>query len=519
MIREITIYMKFQTSHLALYSRWFIIVARGFKKAYNPPPITSAETFMVIEGVINPPSDSTIFKISHRVKTDGNLISKPLVCAIVKVESEQNKSYPITERSVGSYALSSFDAEETRQYRIRTKLPDESEYLYDFGQIIVTRPIGSIVFTAENHLAYYDKHNASDVCFLKINKRKSSMHQARINIYFWLIIGAFSVTGCRKVFDPPAIASPGTYLVVEGVINIGSDSTVIRLSHTVSIASKTTANPVPDAVITVESDQNISYPLSEITPGRYVSVGLNLNSTRTYRLHIKTPDNKEYLSDFVEAKVTPAIDTVAYTTNNNAMQLTSSTHDSKNNTHYYRFDYAETWLFHAEYFSAFVSNGTELLARPVDQLIYTCWASNNSSTILLASSAKLAQDVIYQNPLTSVVSSSEKIEAKYSIVVREYALTSAAYLFWQNLKKNTENLGSIFDAQPSQINGNIHNVANSNEPVIGYVSASTISSKRIFITRDQLPNTWTTTYPFGCQLDSDYWFVAVGYIVNVAINL
>jgi hypothetical protein len=44
----------------------------------------------------------------------------------------------------------------------------------------------------------------------------------------------------------------------------------------------------------------------------------------------------------------------------------------------------------------------------------------------------------------------------YYIKLSQYALSHDAYLFYQKLKKNTEQLGSIFDAQPSELSSNIH---------------------------------------------------------------
>jgi hypothetical protein len=83
--------------------------------------------------------------------------------------------------------------------------------------------------------------------------------------------------------------------------------------------------------------------------------------------------------------------------------------------------------------------------------------------------------------------SSPKIANEYSIQLRQYALTADAYTFWTNLKKNTESLGSIFDAQPSEISGNIHSATHPSEPVVGYISVGGVAIKRIFITEQQLP--------------------------------
>ncbi len=60
---------------------------------------------------------------------------------------------------------------------------------------------------------------------------------------------------------------------------------------------------------------------------------------------------------------------------------------------------------------------------------------------------------------------------------------------FRKVQRNTEQLGSIFDALPSETGGNIHNTADPTEMVIGFIGTSTETEKRIFINRTQLPPT------------------------------
>lgn len=323
-------------------------------------------------------------------------------------------------------------------------------------------------------------------------------------IYYAVILLTL-MGSCRKPYNPPAVAAPGSYLVVEGVINAGSDSTIIKLSRTVKLSSGTTNNAETGAIVSIQSNASSSYPLTETSAGSYSAPSLNLDISKTYRLSIKTSNNQQYLSDYVVAKATPPIDSIGYTIQSNGIQLYVNAHDPNNNTHYYRWDYAETWQFHSKFESEFKTNGKAIVIRTPAQMVFNCFGNDINSNIVLGSSAKLSQDVIYQSPLTAVSSTSEKLETKYSILVNQYALTSDAYNFYINLKKNIEQLGSIFDAQPSEIAGNIHNINNAAEPVIGYVTACVIQSKRIFISNNQLPNTFVAVYPYECEEDSEYY--------------
>lgn len=320
------------------------------------------------------------------------------------------------------------------------------------------------------------------------------------NIAYILVIAAFAIS-CKRPYMPPAINAQTGYLVVEGVINPGNDSTKFALSRVVKL-DKSTVSPVTGAQVTIESTSNVSYTLTGNAAGVYSSGPLNLSTSQKYRLHIKTSDGKDYQSDYVEVKITPAIDAINYTIKNNGLQISLNAHDAANGTRYYRWNYSESWRFHSKYQSNYVSNGDEVVARNKDQMVYHCYTGEGSTSILLGSSAQLTQDVIAAAPIVFIPSTSERIEDTYSILVNQYALTSDAYNFWQNLKKNTEQLGSIFDAQPSEITGNIHNTANPSEPVIGYVSVSTVQFKRVFISNSVLPQDWKPVYPFDCTEDS-----------------
>ncbi|MFI5160884.1 MAG: DUF4249 domain-containing protein [Sphingobacteriales bacterium] len=304
--------------------------------------------------------------------------------------------------------------------------------------------------------------------------------------------------GCKKPYAPSIISSNNSYLVVEGVINSGTDSTYIKLTRTVKLSNSAAPAPELGAIVTVEGDNNNSYPISEAGNGIYSSAALNLTIGANYRLRIKTTNNKEYVSDFVPARDTPDIDSLNYKVQNNGVEIYVNSHDPKNSTRYYRWDFDETF----EYVSrirSFYKIGDDGLptyrsAYNDSDNIYYCYKFGQSHQVLLGSSAKLAQDVIAQQPVDFVAANSGKISLVYSILLRQYALTSDAFNYWQVLKKNTEQLGTIFDAQPSTIQGNIHCITNANEPVVGYISVSGVKTKRIILDHYYL-NLYTTNPP------------------------
>ena len=108
---------------------------------------------------------------------------------------------------------------------------------------------------------------------------------------------------------------------------------------------------------------------------------------------------------------------------------------------------------------------------------------------------------MHKYPLLALPAGSEELRIRFSILVKQYALTQEAYQYWEALKKNTEDIGTLFDPLPSQLTGNVHSLANPEEPVIGYIGASAVQEKRIFVGKEELPEDWRPFHP-ACPIDS-----------------
>jgi hypothetical protein len=315
----------------------------------------------------------------------------------------------------------------------------------------------------------------------------------------YLIFLMMLFAACKQVYEPPVITAPNRFLVVEGVINTTPASrTTITLSRTRNLVDTVVTDPIKGAIVRIESKAGSTYLLAEQANGQYVSAQLSLNPNDSYRLRIST-NGTEYNSEFVQAKTTPAIDSITWQQDKD-VTIYANSHDALNNTRYYRWDFTETWQYRAVYETIWGVSGNLIFLRDPSQQVYNCWATAEANQIAIGTSIKLAQDVIDRAPVTVIPHPSEKIGVRYSILVRQYALTEAAYKYWEILQKNTEQLGTLFDAQPSQLKGNIRNEANAAEPVIGFVSASSITEKRMFIDNSQLVDWVSLSTGTGCDL-------------------
>lgn len=300
-------------------------------------------------------------------------------------------------------------------------------------------------------------------------------------------------TGCKEKYEVPLKATETNYLVVDGFIN-ANGFTNITLRRSVPLKDTAQLKAETNAQVTIASEDNSVYKVREIGNGTYKSDSLILKANQKYRLHIKTITGGEYLSEYVAVKQTPPIDSINWRLENNGVRIFVNTHDSQNNTRYYKWEYEETWEIHSRYVNSvglIYENGA---LQAANKQMYYCWASQNSVAILLGSSAQLANDIINEAPILFIPYESEKTSVRYSILIEQYSLDKNGYDFLKMMKGNTESLGSVFDPLPSEITGNITCVNNPSEKVIGYVIATTVDEKRIFISASEMHS----RYQAGC---------------------
>lgn len=312
----------------------------------------------------------------------------------------------------------------------------------------------------------------------------------KITLYFFLLT---VIAACKEKYVLPKGGPATGYLVIDGVINSGSGPTTLRLTRSLSLVDSVVFRFVTGADVRVEGEDNSSQALTEASGGTYTSPQLSFSDGVKYRLHINTADGKEYVSEYVPVMKTPDIDSISWEKEEEGVVIYVNTHDAQNNTVYYRWEYEETWEIHSDYSSLLIyerdAQGNPYDVDPRDpvetQQMYTCYTGSNSANLLIGSSAKLSRDTIHL-PIHQIPTADVKISVLYSILVRQYALSRGGFEYLQRMKKNTEQVGSLFDAQPSELVGNIKCVNNPAEPVIGYVDIADSKLKRIFIKRSEV---------------------------------
>jgi Domain of unknown function (DUF4249) len=331
--------------------------------------------------------------------------------------------------------------------------------------------------------------------------------------FLLIILMMFS---CRKLYNPSVIANSEHFLAVNGIIYTGTAVTsMIALSRSLNIYDSVADRPELNATVSIQTSGGDAYALIDSAgSGMYQSAALNLDSTLQYRLNILTSDGNKYQSDFVSVKQSPPIDSLTWELAGNpdprtqmqVLNIFVNAHDPNNTTRYYRWDYLQTFKHFATYNTHLgLANGL-IYALPLGVSYYTCWSTVPSQNIVVGNSVTLGQDVISHVQVAHILQNDPMMDVGSSFLVRQYPLTKEGYTYWLTVQHNSEALGGLFDLQPDQIKGNLHCITNPSIPVIGFVSASSVQERRIYISNKSLPD-WKSdgvdpTHRYACQTES-----------------
>ena len=322
--------------------------------------------------------------------------------------------------------------------------------------------------------------------------------------------------GCVTDFEPKDIDEVSSILVVEGIVT--DDITNITLSRSENLLNDNASDTyyVDNAKVYVECDDGTqfhadSWDWGMSREGKYTIQTGKLNPDRKYCLKIEVEEldtdvtfiksrslptkTYEYHSDYSYPIQTPEIDSVFCLKRGKGqpVMIFVATHSPYNEIMYYRWSYKEDW----EYYSEFVYYDEEKCPKcnfePLKngqvcprcgnekkEIPYYCWDKSKSTALLLGSAEKTVfgklTDKIVEYPPTS-----RRISYLYRIDVKQNAISKRAYDYFNNIRRNSENTGSLFAPVPSELRGNIVCETDPGRPVIGYIDISTTTQKRKYI--------------------------------------
>lgn len=286
---------------------------------------------------------------------------------------------------------------------------------------------------------------------------------------------------CRTPFDPEIPQTGSQILVVEGYLDVEGTLSELKLSRMSGLDSSQSPRSEPNALIYLESSGGTKYFLEEDSEGRYL-FQYNLGFEDTYRLFIELQDGEHYQSELLTPIQTPEIIDVGFLRDEEGVEIFLTTQGNENADDFL-WGFEETWVYRPRIGTTYIYDASigNVRDRLPDEQISICYKSASSPEILLETSSRFQDQVVFRQTITEISENDERIMDRYSILISQMAVDQEASKFWEILKKNSNDIGSIFSPLPSLIGGNISHADDPTIPVVGQVSLGVIRQKRLFV--------------------------------------
>jgi len=333
----------------------------------------------------------------------------------------------------------------------------------------------------------------------------------QLNKWALLILSVTLGNGCVEPYEPDIDES-------RNVIVIDGELTDTQGIQTISISRSSPYNnphfrPVSGCVVRIEDNEGYGMTFLENESGiyqSYVEPGF-LSVGNAYILRVITPDDEVYESEYDTLTACAPVDQLTYEVeeqetsepdiNYYGIRIYADIIGSPEDSRYYMWDFEETWEYTTTYRLQYMWDGS-LLHDYIYQKagVTVCYLTNRPTTIQVGSSSQLERNEIHKQPLLFVSNQTPRLQYRYSLLVDQHSLSKAAFLYWNKMKAQSFDTGGLYEAQPSNTSGNIYNINDAEEKVLGYFFVSQVQEKRITISEDFK----FSIAPFNCPLDTAF---------------
>lgn len=308
-----------------------------------------------------------------------------------------------------------------------------------------------------------------------------------------LLLSGLCLAGCMEEYWPELGERYDKVLVVDGSITNLPGPYMVRLSLSTGLENPTFETLTGYTVI-ISDDAGNSEELHSAIPGIYQTSpgGIQGVPGRSYTITITSPNGKIYSSSPEKLEEPVEVDTIRaeYETQENldydhlleGYRFYITTAPADRDTVFFLWRLKGTYQYNANHYIKYIFDG-EL--RPFTQFdsLRTCWATYQIPEIFTQNTAHVSTPFLANYPLHFVNTEDKKLSVRYSLLAEQYVISARAHEYWDNLREQSAELGSLYTVQPFQVRGNIENINDPDELVLGYFMAASVTDYRIFVDR------------------------------------
>ena len=306
-------------------------------------------------------------------------------------------------------------------------------------------------------------------------------------ILLYILLGA-ALTSCIYPYKMDLESNPDQTLVVDGKILVGGTST-IRLSYLLPLTGNATG--VARGRAWVEDDQGNRYGNQETALSNNIQINtMDAPLGRRYRGVVEC-DGETYVSDWLDPDPAPVIENISFTADETMVTVNVDLNVGLEGSGYIGFMYEETWEFHSDFYPEFlVSPGSwtymSTMEGQFEYPYYWCWRSASPQSMVLLNYTSLEGTNVRKFPLKSFSRYDSRNHKRYSINVRAFALSEAAFKYNKQLEEISEIGGDLFSPDPGALPSNLICESDPQRDVMGLMLAGNVTSKRAYMSSDFL---------------------------------
>ena len=329
-----------------------------------------------------------------------------------------------------------------------------------------------------------------------------------VNKYHTIVLLLLVCSSCIDPFDP-VIHETQEVLVIDGMISDRPGNYQVSVS-----ISSPYNNPkfwsVDGCVVTVEDDQGNIQFYDNVGQGKY-EAWLEppfLAAGKSYAVQVRTPNNQTYRSLYDTLLTCPPVDSLYYFQQNsggtdpndiwNGIQFYNDVRGGVDGTRNYRWRATATWEYHAPYTAQYIWYNGGSVPNIVDS-VHACYLTETIERVFAASTQLLTENSIYQNQLHYISDQTPRLSERYSLLLEQHSLSDQAFAYWEKIAAQSASGASLYETQPASSQGNLYNVQQPREKVLGCFYATQIKEERIFVGKHDLD---FAAPAYTCRLDT-----------------
>ena len=368
-----------------------------------------------------------------------------------------------------------------------------------------------------------------------------------------VIIPIFVFISCIEEYWPELDDDFDSILIVDGRITNEPGPYTVKLSKTSSLDSipygvdtKYDFAGLSGVIVSISDEAGNSETLTEIESGIYQTAASGIQGVvgEKYKITISTPGGKFYESTFEELLPPSEVvhleyreeENISYINNEEivdaGLQFYVTSAEASERSEYFLWEMEETYEYRSAYqiehlFEGEFVDGIMLYVPPYNikkvrnkDTLYYCWKTDVVKEIFTTNLNLFSSPKVEELPLNFISYSNEKLEYGYSLLVNQYTVTKNAHNYLKKIIDQNSNREGMFVSQPYQIRGNIANIEDPLEPVLGYfMAAAKNEGKRVkyevpyVVEPDGFRNCRIIEYNRGAYLNATHISPVLGYLL------